>query len=80
VSDVPVLLISGRFDPVTPPYFADSALQTLRNGWHVVFPTGGHGESGVPGCAAELAVAFLDAPYAVVERSCVPTSIDWYVD
>jgi pimeloyl-ACP methyl ester carboxylesterase len=80
MSDAPVLLISGRFDPVTPPYFADSALQTLHNGQHVVFPTGAHGESGAPGCAADLAVAFFDAPYDVVDPSCVPTSVEWYVD
>ena len=79
-SDVPALLVSGRFDPVTPPYFAESALQTLNHGQHVVFPTGGHGETSLSGCAAELAVAFFDSPYDVVDPSCVPTSIDWYVE
>jgi pimeloyl-ACP methyl ester carboxylesterase len=79
-SDAPALLVSGAFDPVTPPSFAESALRTLGNGQHVVFPMGGHGESGAPGCAADLARAFFDAPYGVVDASCVPTSIDWYVE
>lgn len=79
VSDVPVLLISGQFDPITPPTFAESALQTLGQGRHVVFPTGGHGETGDSGCGADMARAFFDAPGEAVDTSCVAESVDWYV-
>jgi pimeloyl-ACP methyl ester carboxylesterase len=36
VSDVPVLLLSGERDPVTPPHYADQAAETLSNSLHLV--------------------------------------------
>jgi pimeloyl-ACP methyl ester carboxylesterase len=44
-SDAPVLLLSGTLDPVTPPRWADEALQSLPNGKHLVVP-GAHGVGG----------------------------------
>jgi pimeloyl-ACP methyl ester carboxylesterase len=41
-ADVPVLLLSGERDPVTPPAFAERARQRLANGLHVVIPFGSH--------------------------------------
>jgi pimeloyl-ACP methyl ester carboxylesterase len=41
ISDVPALLVSGAYDPATPPRWGDEAAQTLRNSLHVVVP-GGH--------------------------------------
>ncbi|MEL6270902.1 MAG: alpha/beta fold hydrolase, partial [Chloroflexota bacterium] len=79
-SDIPTLLISGGFDPVTPPSYGDSALEGLSNGQHVVFPFGGHSETGTEGCAADLAAAFVDEPGAAVDASCVPQTIDFYVE
>ena len=71
LSDIPTLLISGGFDPVTPPSYGDSALEGLSNGQHIVFANGGHGISGSPGCAADLAAAFIDAPDAPLDTACV---------
>ena len=42
---VPVLLVSGFFDPVTPPDFAQRVARTLPNSRLVVSPTGGHGSA-----------------------------------
>ena len=42
-SDLPVLLISGWFDPITPPSFAEEAAQHLSASTHVVSRTPGHG-------------------------------------
>ena len=36
VSDVPVLLLSGERDPVTPPHYADQAAEGFANGLHLV--------------------------------------------
>jgi pimeloyl-ACP methyl ester carboxylesterase len=36
VSDVPVLLLSGERDPVTPPRYADQAAETFDNSLHLV--------------------------------------------
>jgi pimeloyl-ACP methyl ester carboxylesterase len=58
LSAVPALLISGEADPVTPPRWAESALQWLPNGRHVVFPTGGHVPFNTP-CATALAAEFF---------------------
>jgi pimeloyl-ACP methyl ester carboxylesterase len=44
-SDVPVLLLSGTHDPVTPPRFGAAAAKHLANGLHLVVP-GAHGVGG----------------------------------
>lgn len=41
-SSVPVLLVSGDLDPVTPPEWGDIALRRFPNGLHVVAPAGTH--------------------------------------
>ena len=46
-SDVPVLLLSGSDDPVTPPANADRAMQQLTRARHLVLPGQGHGQIGV---------------------------------
>jgi pimeloyl-ACP methyl ester carboxylesterase len=40
-SQVPVVLVSGNLDPVTPPHWAEEAKKSLPNSIHVVTP-GGH--------------------------------------
>lgn len=42
VSRVPVLLVSGHLDPVTPPEWGEVALRRFPNGTHVVVPGGTH--------------------------------------
>jgi pimeloyl-ACP methyl ester carboxylesterase len=44
-SDVPVLLLSGTHDPVTPPRFGEEAARHLENSLHLVVP-GAHGVGG----------------------------------
>lgn len=39
---VPVLLFSGKYDPVTPPEYAEMALPHLENAKHVVIKRGSH--------------------------------------
>ena len=58
-SDLPVLLISGERDPVTPPGWADAVAQYLPNSTHLVWPDGGH----VPrnDCLRSIEQQFLDA-------------------
>ena len=41
-SDIPVLLLSGHWDPVTPPAGADEAAKTLTNARHLVAVNGSH--------------------------------------
>ena len=56
-SDVPVLLINGERDPVTPPEFGDRAARFLTNSLHVVVPYGAHG--GETPCVAKIQRDFL---------------------
>lgn len=58
-SGVPVLLLSGERDPVTPPSFAERVAEGLPNSKHVVFPQGGHGNWGRRG--VEMVTAFVEA-------------------
>jgi pimeloyl-ACP methyl ester carboxylesterase len=48
-SDVPVLLVSGARDSVTPPSFAERVAKELPNSLHVVFPESSHGNWGLCG-------------------------------
>ena len=47
-SDVPVLLISGPYDPVTPPQFAEQVIKQLSHGRHLIVPTATTAAAGCP--------------------------------
>jgi pimeloyl-ACP methyl ester carboxylesterase len=50
---VPVLLVSGKYDPVTPPEFGERIARSLPLARHIVVSTSGHGSaSGCPRVAA----------------------------
>lgn len=74
-SDIPVLLISGELDPVSPPEWADQAATNLPNSKHVVVPASGHvldGMSGVDTCLDPLILSFLGSGNAkTLDASCV---------
>jgi pimeloyl-ACP methyl ester carboxylesterase len=55
-SDVPVLLLSGSLDPVTPPRWGEEAARHLPNALHLVVP-GPHGVGGP--CVEEIISDFL---------------------
>jgi pimeloyl-ACP methyl ester carboxylesterase len=57
-SDVPVLLINGERDPVTPPAFGERTARFLSNSLHVVVPYGAHG--GETDCVDGLQRTFLE--------------------
>lgn len=57
--ELPVLLLSGELDPVTPPAYGEEVAATLPNGRHLVLAGQGHNVLGV-GCAPKLIARFLD--------------------
>jgi len=61
VSDRPVLLLSGEFDPVTPPRYGAEVVRTLRNGRHVVLRGQGHNVIGA-GCMPRLLAEYFEKP------------------
>lgn len=61
-SDVPILLLAGEFDPVTPPEWAEAAAGSLAESRLFVFPAVGHGVLDSHVCAADLVRHFLANP------------------
>lgn len=60
-SPVPVLLLSGAYDPVTPPDWGDRAAATLPKSRHLVFRSAGHLVTATEECAITAAVTFIDS-------------------
>lgn len=61
-SDVPVLIITGQYDPATPPRDARAAASRLTNARVVIVPHGGHSAGGLTGaaCVSRLLTGFLE--------------------
>ena len=59
-TDIPVLLLSGDADPITPPRYAEMAAVDLQNARHLIGRRQGHGQIGV-GCTRRVFAAFVDA-------------------
>jgi pimeloyl-ACP methyl ester carboxylesterase len=71
-SSVPVLLISGERDPVTPPEFGARVARSLPNSLHLVLPHGSHGGVGASPCVNGIAREFLDrAAVQGLDTACV---------
>jgi pimeloyl-ACP methyl ester carboxylesterase len=69
-SPVPMLLLSGRRDPVTPPSQAASIARGLPNSRHLVLPTAHHALDHP--CLTRLIAAFLANPEpAALETACL---------
>ena len=61
-SDKPVLIMTGEWDPVTPPAHGDAVAKTLPNSLHVVVNDGAHGLGGLNGieCLNGLMTEFVE--------------------
>lgn len=73
-SDVPVLIATGEWDPVTPPSNGDSAAKALKNSLHLVVPHGAHGLGGLEGldCIDRLMTEFVERGTTKdIDTSCV---------
>jgi hypothetical protein len=70
-SDIPTLLVSGRFDPITPASFGDAAAVELSRGTHIVLNNASHGSMFSNTCAASLALALMQNPDQPLDTSCV---------
>ena len=73
-ADTPALILTGQWDPVTPPVYGDVAAKNLPNSLHVVVPHGGHGFGGLDGldCIRNLIADFVDrGTTSGLDTSCV---------
>jgi len=71
VSDIPTLILSGEYDPITPPAWGASAAAYLTNSTYVEFPGLGHGTSVSGDCPLGITFAFIGDPAARPDVSCV---------
>ena len=70
-SDLPVLLLSGTDDPVTPPAYAEQAGRGFTHSLHVVLPGFGHGQLAAP-CVDRVMALFVErASVSGLDISCV---------
>jgi pimeloyl-ACP methyl ester carboxylesterase len=73
-SQVPVLIFSGNFDPVTPPKYSEEVAKSLPNSRRVVIPQAGHIPDGLtdPGCLDRIIMEFMDkGSVEGLDTSCV---------
>ncbi len=69
-SDIPTLVVAGKFDPVTPPAWAEAAAEYLPNSYYFLFPEAGHGIMDSSECAQSIYAQFLDDPTAEPDGTC----------
>jgi pimeloyl-ACP methyl ester carboxylesterase len=75
-ADVPVLILTGEWDPVTPPSNGDAIAKGLKNSLHIVVPHGAHGLGGLENidCIQRLNAEFVERGTAKdLDTSCVKT-------
>jgi len=70
VTDIPTLLLSGEFDPITPPEFAAIVAEDLKGSYSYTVPAVGHGSFDDP-CGFEIAIQFLDDPTREPDANCL---------
>ena len=70
-STVPVLVLSGDLDPITPPQWGDSVLPHLPNSRHIVVPATGHGAIST-GCGMRILQTFIEtAAFDTLDTGCL---------
>ena len=82
-TNLPVLLLSGTADPITPPAYAEMALVEMTNYRHIANSLQGHGQIAA-GCMPDVIASFIatadpaNLDYSCMERSFVmPFFVDF---
>jgi pimeloyl-ACP methyl ester carboxylesterase len=82
-TDIPVLLLSGTSDPITPPAYAEMALVEMTNQVHIANTHQGHGQIAA-GCMPDVIAEFVatadpgSLDYSCMERAFVmPFFVDF---
>ena len=67
-SPIPTLVFAGAFDPITPPAWSKQVADALTNSTYVELADHGHGMA--TSCPANIRLAFLIDPSALVDTTC----------
>jgi len=70
-SNISTLILSGEYDPITPPANGSLTAQTLKHSYYFLFPGMGHGEEYSAPCADTIISAFEDNPAQKPNSSCL---------
>jgi pimeloyl-ACP methyl ester carboxylesterase len=73
VSDIPSLIIEGKYDPATPPIFGKQVAAELSHSYYMEFPNQGHTPTATDtsGCAFGTMLAFIDNPGQKPDMKCL---------
>lgn len=70
-SNIPTLVMSGEYDPITPPSWGAQAAKTLSKSYNFVYPATGHGGSLDSDCATGMMIAFINDPSKAPDSACI---------
>ena len=68
--DVPIIVMAGRFDPITPPAGTERGAEALGQDV-LLFPDAGHGAVTSSECSRDIWFAFLDDPTQQPDTACM---------
>jgi pimeloyl-ACP methyl ester carboxylesterase len=69
--DIPTLVMSGEFDPVTPPSFGEMVAKHLSHAYAYSFPGVGHGTIDGGDCPVAMMLVFLENPAQAPDDNCI---------
>lgn len=70
-SAIPTLVMTGEYDPITPPYWGVLAATTLPNSYYFEIPGVGHGATVADDCPLDIMRQFLDSPGVPPNGRCI---------
>jgi pimeloyl-ACP methyl ester carboxylesterase len=72
-SDIPALIIEGKYDPATPPIFGKQVAAQFSHSYYMEFPNQGHTPTATDssGCAFGTMLAFFDNPNQSPDMTCL---------
>ena len=71
VSSIPTLIVTGEYDPITPPANGQEVEKTLSHSYFFEFPGQGHGQQYSSPCSDQIISAFYDNPDQQPDGSCI---------
>ncbi|MCA9883833.1 MAG: alpha/beta hydrolase [Anaerolineae bacterium] len=74
VSDIPTLLLSGEYDPITPPAWGQLAAETLSHSYFYEVPGVGHAVIFSSLCGRQIAADFIDNPDRSPAHRCLQSA------
>ncbi len=79
-SDIPTLVLAGRYDPVTNVKWGELAASTLSNSYFYEYPNAAHGVFLSGDCPVNMVQTFLDDPLVEPDNSCISDiTMEFYV-